>query len=329
MKTIKREIVKVGTFGRMGGKPVEITKDIIKDLKETFDGKCPCTIGHQLADFMPKFGDVKKIEPESTDSSLVTSMEVHDLLADAIDEKFYADTSVGIERNLQGKYYLHHNAFLGAIPPKIRDLKVFSDLEIVCLADGPAIDMITPEERAKAVQRIMQSKRSVGYGLDEAKRAIADLAGWATEMAMSGELPGDLRENIAQLADKVTAVKRTETDPQKEEDVEVKEENELLKKKLADSEAASLVIAKDGLKKAMDGKIPKEKQDLVMKLADQLAPQEAIELSDAEGNKEKVSGLMILKRILEAIPAPVKTGRQEMGDTDDKPIDLSKLKGKF
>lgn len=332
MKTIKREILKVGQYGRMGGQKVVITPEIIKDVKETFDGKCPCTIGHELADFMPKFGNVKSIEPESTDASIVSQMDVHDILADAIDEKFYEDTSVGIERNLQGKYYLHHNAFLGAIPPKIRDLKVFADLDIVCLADGPAIELSTPEARAQAAQRIMDAKRSAGFSLDSIQKAITDLANWLSEMAMAGtgELPADLQDPFAQLADRLAGIKKPKSNPKEGDDVEMKEENDQLRKDLADKNDRILAAEKATLVQAMDGRIPKAKQGEILALADKLMAVDSIELSDTEGKKTSVTAFEVLKRVFESIPKPVGEGRTDLGDAEtqgkEKPItvDFSK-----
>lgn len=330
MKTIKREILKVGQFGQLGGKKVAITPDIIKDVRETFDGKCPCTIGHQLADFMPKFGNVASLEPESSDVSLVAKMDLNDLLADAIDEGFYSDTSVGIARNLQGKYYLHHNAFLGAVPPKIRDLKVFSDLDIVCLADGPAIELATPEERAQAAQRIMEAKRRATFGIEDAARSVSELAAWATEMAMSGGLATDLKDVIGQLADMLSDHTGTKPKPKEGKKVELKEENEKLRKDLADANGRLATTAKAGLSKAMEGKIPKAKQADVLALADHLSAIEPIELSDESGEKKTSSPLDILKAVFESIPKPALDSRADLGDAGvEGHLDLSKIKGKF
>jgi len=330
MKTIKREILKVGQYGRMGGQKVIITPEIIKDVRETFDGKCPCTIGHELADYMPKFGDVKTIEPESTAESIVATMNVHDVLADAINEKFYEDTSVGIERNLQGKYYLHHNAFLGAIPPKIRDLKVFADLDIVCLAAGPASALTPPAARAQAGQRMMDSKRQAEFGLNEARSAIAKLQAWAAEMALSGSLPSDLAAPIAelsdqlagkqkapaaQLADKAASLK-PDSDPKEGDTVELKEENEALRKNLADANSRILAGAKGDLAKAMEGRVPKAKQGAILSLADRLVEVKGIKLADGDGKEKTVDALEILKEVFESIPKPVTEGRADLGDTE-------------
>jgi hypothetical protein len=315
MKTIKQEIVHVGSFGRLDGKKVTITPEIISDLKETFDGKCPITLGHQLADWMPKFGNVKAVEPESTGSSLVVTNELNDLLADAADQKFYTDVSVGIARNQSGKHYLHHLAYLGAVPPKIRDLKVFADLPVCFLGDGEPFP--APQEdpnpddqnndRATAAKKILDLKQGANYAIGDIQKTLQQIAAWASEMALSGKIPEDIKAQAQLLADQCSNVS-------KEEDVELKEENDKLKQELADRDASIIAQAKSGLKGIMAGRIPKGKQDLVLALADSLGTSATIELSDEDGKKEKVSGLDLLSRIVQSIPKPVTEGHEDLGD---------------
>jgi len=338
MKTITRELAHVGMFGPDG---VTITRKHLSDCASTFDGKCPATLGHRLADWMPKFGNVQSVELAKGGESLVGTVELHDLLADAIDEKLYEDISVGIQtRKADGMHYLHHLAFLGAVPPKIRDLKVFADLGVVYLGEEEAVaefadaapadpattDPTTPDEVAKALQRIADKGRAA-WPLQDALTALQELTAYATEMLLSGaDIPASLKEQMQNFADKVNEAGKTG----KEEDVELKEENERLKAELADQAAANLASAKEGLKTAMVGKVPKAKQGLVLELADRLDTKADIELADEEGKKEKVSSLEILRRVLESLPKAVAEGRTDLGDPElEKPLDLSKIQGKF
>lgn len=150
MKTIKRELAHVGMFGQSGN-GVQVTKQDLAEVASTFDGKAPISLGHKLADWMPKFGDVTKVELSADGESLSGELAVHDVLADAIDEKFYEHLSVGLPRRASdGKRYLHHVAFLGAIPPKIRDLKVFSDLGVLHFGDEAQQDVFADGEPGKA-----------------------------------------------------------------------------------------------------------------------------------------------------------------------------------
>jgi hypothetical protein len=339
MKTITRELAHVGMFGPDG---ITITRKHLSDCRDTFDGKCPATLGHALADWMPKFGNVKAVELAKGGDSLVGTVELHDLLADAIEEKFYEDISVGIQaRKADGKHYLHHLAFLGAVPPKIRDLRVFADLGVVYLGDEDPVSLFadadpsqdagkaTRTDELSAALQSIAAKGRAGWPLKDALTALSELTTFATEMLLSGaSIPEALREQMQIFADKAT------TQPGiagEEEDVELKEENERLKAELADQAAASLATAKDGLRRAMEGKIPKAQHALVLELADHLDTKPGIELSDGDGKKEKVSSIEILRRVVDAIPKSVAEGRAELGDpsTDPKPLDLSKIQGKY
>jgi hypothetical protein len=330
MKTIKRELAHVGMFGPDG---VTITRKHLEDCAQTFDGKCPATLGHRLADWMPKFGNVKAVELQNDGDSLVGDVEVNDLLADAVDAKFYEDVSVGIQkRKSDGKYYLHHLAFLGAVPPKIRDLKVFDDLgvvhcgedeDVIMFASSPADPdqaAVAPDEISKALQRIADKGRS-GWPLHDALEALEELTAWATEMLLSGaKIPDSLREQVQAFADQITQA----GEAGKEENVlQMKEELEAAnakleanKKELADAKATILASVKETLRSAMKGRIPVAKQNLVLALADQLVDVGPIDLADTEDATKttKTSALEILRRVLESIPLPVVEGREDLGD---------------
>lgn len=87
MKTIKRELAHIGMFGPDG---IVVTKTDLADCAETFDGKCPVSLGHRLADWMPKFGNVKSVELLEDGESLSGEVEMHDELADAVMSPGYA-----------------------------------------------------------------------------------------------------------------------------------------------------------------------------------------------------------------------------------------------
>lgn len=325
MKTIKRELAHVGMFGQSGD-GVLVTKKDLAEVAETFDGMSPVSLGHKLADWMPKFGDVTKVQLSADGNSLSGELEINDVLADAVDAKFYEHLSVGIpKRASDGKRYLHHVAFLGAVPPKIRDLKFLADLGAACfgdLAEGdvfadepPASPSSTPQDVATALRRIADKGRTA-WAFEDVTKALSELVAAATEMLVNGaKIPDSLKDPIGTFADQI----RTAGSPGKEEDVEMKEENERLKKELADSKAAGLATAKEGLKTAMAGRIPAAKQDLVLELADRLGDADTVELADEAkpGEKKKVSALDVLRQVLEAIPKPVTEGRLDLGDHMD------------
>lgn len=345
MKTIKRELAHVGMFGSDGAK---VTKQDLADCAETFDGKCPVSLGHKLVDWMPKFGNVVKVALERDGESLAGDVELNDLLADAVDDKLYEDISVGIQtRKSDGKRYLHHLAYLGAVPPKIRDLKMFEDIGVVYCGEDEGVVLFadsapgmepsdSPQDVADALRRIADKGRA-GWAFEDVTKALAELTSIATEMLVNGaKIPNSLKAPIQSLADQVEKME-TAGEAGKEEDVAAKEELdatkaelEETKKNLADAKAGALVTAKEGIKEAMKGKIPKAQQGLVLELADRLADGETIELADEGGEKKKVSGLEVLRRVLESIPKPLIEGREDFSDeTISKPLDLSRLKGKI
>ena len=235
------------------------------------------------------------------------------------------------------KRYLHHVAFLGAAPPKIRDLKIFADLGVLnfgdekivdCFADDQPAAPAATDDIAMAIRRIADKGRAA-WPLEETVKALSELTSLATEMIIGGaEIPAALKEQMQTFADQL---KHTAGETGKEEDVQVKEENDNLKKELADLKASGLAAAKDGIKVAMEGRIPKAKHGLVLELADRLGDAETIELSDEAGAKEKVSSIEVLRRVLESIPKPVAEGREDFGDQldDGKPLDVSKIVNKY
>lgn len=137
-KLIRIKLAKTGTFGASGA---VITVQMLKEVEETFDGKCPVSLGHYMAkqDWWPSWGNVETIALEVADDGqsavLYGDVSINETLAEAIDNGMYPGWSISIPaRAADGKHYLHHLAFLGAVPPKIRDL------EIVKTSDGSVPD---------------------------------------------------------------------------------------------------------------------------------------------------------------------------------------------
>jgi hypothetical protein len=133
-KTLKRmELARVGQFGMDGA---EITLKDLREVKETFDGRAPVSIGHDMTkdkDWWPSFGNVVALELQESDDGVSATLSgdvmLDIVLAEAIDQGFYDGWSISIpQRGSDSKRYLHHLAFLGAVPPKIRDLKILKEL---------------------------------------------------------------------------------------------------------------------------------------------------------------------------------------------------------
>ena len=133
-KTIKRlELAKTGNHGIDG---TILIKQDLQEAVDTFEGNAPVSIGHQMAkeDWFPSFGSVLTAElvedPDGENATLIGDVEMSELLAEAYDEGLYTGWSISLPaRASDGKRYIHHLAFLGAVPPKIKDLKVIEALK--------------------------------------------------------------------------------------------------------------------------------------------------------------------------------------------------------
>lgn len=131
-KLFRLELAHTGTFGADGN---SITKQDLKEVVETFDGRVPISLGHYMTkrdDWWPSWGNVDSImmteDPNGEDATLIGDISIREELAEALKSGYYPGWSVSIpSRASDGKRYLHHLAFLGAMPPAIRDLKILGD----------------------------------------------------------------------------------------------------------------------------------------------------------------------------------------------------------
>jgi len=110
--------------GKYHGK--ELSPSDFQEIVETFKGEVPVALGHSLADFMPAFGWVKALKTEG--ETLYGDVELLPPLDEAYENGFFKKWSIGVRVNDEGKKYLHHLAFLGAMPPAIKDLKPVSQV---------------------------------------------------------------------------------------------------------------------------------------------------------------------------------------------------------
>lgn len=132
--TLKRlELARTGQFGMDG---TELTLKDLREAVETFEGTPPLSIGHQMAkeDWFPRFGSILSVElaenADGINGTLSGDVEMNEILSDAYDQGFYTGWSISLpQRGSDSKRYIHHLAFLGAMPPKIRDLKVIQELK--------------------------------------------------------------------------------------------------------------------------------------------------------------------------------------------------------
>ena len=352
---LKLELVKTGKFG-----DTEITEKDLDELIQNFQGEVPIAIGHSLADFMPAVGWVKKVQKQN--GSVIGEIELNDLVKEAFDAGLYKKWSVGIRRLPEGKKYLHHVALLGAVPPKIKDLKVFKSIEMSDCSESWTFNFEDPSppppiETLDVVDRqwdVSSARKRVfeKYGIEglkayclyqdpeenpENKSAykflVVDIVNdkpVIVAKALSSALAylhGARGVNIPEEIRKKVEPKIEKLQKKQEENMSeeaLKQKDEIIRK----LQQEVLSVKKQALKEAIAGKVPVAKHELVLSLADVLPYEETIELSDEQG-KRKLSAIELLIEVFKAIPLPVKPGEVDMGDNaKDEGIDARKLTSK-
>lgn len=275
------ELARVGVHGVKGQ---TVTEQDLKEIVETFS-ETPVTIGHELADWMPAFGKVVSVSYDGKNKTLTGVVQLSDLLAEAMAEGLYTQWSIGAPRRaVDGKRFLHHLAFLGAVPAAVKSLGM---LETVNLSDIDPRDEIThtTEEEGKMTLEEMKAK----YEAEQQARKAAEQRADEAEQKLASAAASSAGE--IELSD-------------------VQKENEELRKRIASGR-------KQALLDAAKGKIPKDREGELVALADRLSVDtDAIELSDSDGKKEELDAVELLSRILAAIPAPVSEGELDLSDEE-------------
>jgi hypothetical protein len=343
MKTRTRELAKPGIYGSTDN-PIVVTERELREIAETFPDirKAPISLnGHWPDPAKPRMGNVVAVTWDETSKVLSGTIEEQDTLADAVDQGYFPDCSIGAKRRAQdGRMYLHHLAYLGEEPPAIKDLVegIEQSLSGPALAASDAAGIVLlPSARAVRLNlsdqaiinpntpRVAGSAGESGLAGDNPEpkegpmrtleQAEADLAAEKARTTASGEEVGKLKQQLAGLAEKYpdAGIALSDTDPRVG----------VLMKQLRDGKKAEVM-------KAAAGKLPKGKEPLLVALSDSLSASAAIELSDGEaGAKRSLSQLDLLVSLLEAVPSPVAEGRLSLsdagGESQAAPLDLSKI----
>jgi hypothetical protein len=283
MRIRKREIAKAGIFGSKDDPQIVTGRDL-KEIAETFGDitKAPVVFGHWPRAEDPRPGNVVSVSYDEASQSLSADIEEDDALADAVDSGYYPDVSIRAkQRAADGKMYLVHLAYLGQEAPAIKTL-------------------------AASV------KESLGLSAAEASGARAFPSPSEKRLYLSDTPPNTFLTN-----DKEVGMTEEEARTLREENERLKAESQA--KDLALSEAAGKQreAARERLRAAMDGKVPKGLQDKVLELSGALDEGKVIELSDeaAPGGKRKTSGMELLLEIVSAFPKPVEPGVLSLSDT--------------
>ena len=116
---MKLELARAGSHNG-----IILTPEDLLDMAENFVSDVPVTVGHEADDSMPAYGWVTSVELSADGGVLVGEIELGAELAEAFAEGRYKNWSIGAARNDEDRLYLHHVAFLGAVPPMIKGLKV-------------------------------------------------------------------------------------------------------------------------------------------------------------------------------------------------------------
>lgn len=121
-------LARPGTFGNKENAQT-ITESDLKQIAENYKkgDSIPVTIteyGHpQKGANFPKLGEVTDIFYNKDLKELRGDVSMTEALANAFNNGFYDNWSIGVKINAEGNLYLHHLAFLGETPPAIKDLR--------------------------------------------------------------------------------------------------------------------------------------------------------------------------------------------------------------
>jgi hypothetical protein len=337
MKTRTRELAKPGIYGSADN-PIVVTERELREIAETFPDirKAPVSLnGHWPDPAKPRMGNVVALAWDEVAKVLSGTIEEQDALADAVDQGYFPDCSIGAKRRAQdGRMYLHHLAYLGEEPPAIKDLVEGIEQSLagpaLAASDAAGIVLLPSAQAARLNLSDLAIMKPNTHSLagpagdnPESKegpmrtleQAEAELSAEKVKTTTLGEEAGQLRQQLSSLAEKYpdSGIALSDTDPRVG----------VLMKQLRDSKKAEVM-------KAAMGKLPKGKEGLLLALSDSLSASASIELSDGEnGAKRSLSQLDLLATLLEAVPAPVTEGRLSLSDAagehQSAPLDLSKI----
>ena len=290
MKTRKRQIAKAGIFGSLDN-PTVVKESELEEIAETFKDikKAPIKLGNHWSDDRPRLGNVISVTYDKKNKALNAEIEEHDTLAQAVDDGYYPDVSIGAkQRASDGKMYLHHLAYLGNEPPAIKDLQ-----------DSIEEEMTDAEkELAASDSKDVREFPSVGE----------------RELFLS-----DTQTETQNISNKREALmSEEEIKAMQAENARLKAESEAKDKLLSDSFARQRESEKEALRKAAEGKVPEAEMDKLLALADSYEQGKTIELSDGTG-KRTASPVAILAEIFGKMARPVEPGALNLSDSNEVP----------
>lgn len=181
---MKLELARTGSYNG-----VVITPEDLLSMAQTFVSDVPVTIGHEADDSMPAYGWVRSVEVSADGTVLTGEIDLGSELAEAFSDGKYKNWSIGAARDDSDRLYLHHVAFLGAVPPMIKDLRI---IEMKDRADM----LIIP---ARAAEFIMSDRELAEYAALRTEKAASRIS--ELKKASEGKLPLKHQQSLITFAD--------------------------------------------------------------------------------------------------------------------------------
>ncbi len=258
---MKIELAKTGTWNGTTINPRDL-----QDCVEMFNpnDRVPIIKGHDSTwdDSQPADGWINSVSVEG--EILIGEIELSEEMQAAFDAGQYQNWSVGMSYNeTEGKWYLHHLAFLGGTPPKIKGLQVLemSDKKLgkcrtLTFSDTQIIEEKEPEKA------------------DDNKK---ENEGGNADMANT-----DAEKKLKDAEEALAAEKAKTADLEKKN----KEFSDKAEKQKAENRKAEV----DAHTEALAGKMPKEKADAIAKAFSDAAIGKMLLFSDTDEKGDKISG---------------------------------------
>jgi len=317
------ELARVGKWGLDGS---EITKKDIAELAETFAGKRPVIVGHDVTDRAPKFGDVIDCWPSTDGNSIIGPVIFSDIGDMLYEGGYYDGWSISMPRRSQdGKRVLHHLAILGAVPPKIPGLEELAQVAVDFSEDAA-------KNRYQFSGKIPEEEGKDTMMTDEEKKALAEKEAKITELeAQNKALTEQANQKAAEPAAVQNAAQGATTPAADAKQDGAASDASANGKDFADvrNELNELKAGRrqerlEGFAKNVAEKLPAGIAAKAKVLAGHIEANGAFDFSD-NGKTEKRDALWLLGEILQGWPSPVKTGasnynygdKTENGDTVD------------
>ena len=300
------ELARVGKWGLDGS---EIARQDITELAETFTGKRPVIIGHDITDRSPKFGDLLDCWPSTDGCSLVGPVIFSEAADKLYEDGAYNGWSISMPRRaVDGKRVLHHLAILGAVPPKIPGLAELARVA-VNFGEGAAQDRY--QFSGKIPEREDNEEMT-----EEEKKVLAE------KDAKIAELEAKNKALCEQAAAQQAPSAAPAAEPKPEADAAGGEDFADMQRQVNELKADRRKERLLGFGRDIAEKVPAGVAAKAKALAEQIEVVGSFDFSD-NGKTEKRDALGLLGEILRGWPEPVRAGASgfNYGDGGEKPVD--------